>query len=349
MYLVSIVEWLVNADYLKIKKMKIIVTGGTGFLGGEIVNLLAENSHELICLTRRINKSRIFSENVEFVETDVTERESSAKLKRISEADIFIHSAGLAHQFGNVSENDFRRVNVEGTENAVKLAANAGCHRFLLVSSVAVYGRRENIDSVALDENAVCRPQGFYAESKYEAENVCRRLCLEKKIPLIVVRPATIIGEADRGNVLRLIRLIEKGYFVWIGKGENLKSLIYKKDAAAAIALLAENSRADYEVFNLSGETLRMNEIVGTIAAKLGKKVGRFSVSESLLEKLFRLNANYLSFGRIAKLEETVRKWLSNEVFDAGAIYEKYGFRAATPAVRALELETDWYLKQKSV
>jgi nucleoside-diphosphate-sugar epimerase len=335
--------------------MKILVTGATGFVGKAIVAELLQEKFDIYCLGSQKSENRDDLPN--FYKADVERFESLRNLENLGKIDVLIHTAGLAHQFGKITEENFWKTNVEGTRNTALLAINLKVRHFILISSVAVYGKgafkkknsktatAENINFI--DENSICEPDGIYARSKLESEIAAREICEKQQIPLTILRLATVIGEGDRGNVSRLIKAVDTNRFVWVGTGENYKSLIYKTDVGRACRIVLNKKRAETEIFNLTAEPLKMKQIVGQIASQLKKRIPKFSISAVTLKKLFRLNAWYFRFKKIEKLSETVEKWLSEEVFSGEKIKEEYGFRAETSIVEAIGRQAEFYKNQK--
>ncbi len=321
--------------------MRIVVTGASGFIGREIVSELQRLNHEVISF---VGLNRKNSENLSnIVSADISDFESLSGNCEIETAEVVIHSAGLAHQFGKTADEDFLNVNVKGTENVARLAVRLGVKHFILISSVAVYGNSGNNE--AIDETYVCNPKGIYAISKFKAEEIAQQICEENKISLTILRPATVIGENDRGNTARLIEAIDKKRFVWIGKGENRKSLIYKKDVALACLQVLDKKTSATEIFNVTGEALKMNFIVSEIARNLKQKTLPFRISERFLETIFGVNKKSLKIGKVSDLQETVKKWVSDDVFSGDLIQKKYGFHAETKISEALKRQTQFYLE----
>lgn len=328
--------------------MKVLITGATGFLGKELVSNFSKDDFEMICLSRfSQGESSVSRDNVKYIQTDISASPAAADLEIIDNVDVIIHCAGLAHQFGNVKRELFEQVNVRGTENISKYAVRAKCKRFILMSTVAVYGEQFQQKSIPIAEDNKCAPKGSYAETKFEGENVCKEILIPNKIPLTILRPVTIIGEEDKGNVMRLIKFINSGLFIWIGKGENKKSLIYKKDVAKACELIITKSDKAFEIYNLSAEPLSMKNIVNIISDSLNKKRKTFYLPKTLIEKFFSFNKRTFSFNKLIKLEETIRKWSSEEIFSAQLIEQTYGFKPAVSIEQAIRSETEWYLKTK--
>jgi nucleoside-diphosphate-sugar epimerase len=326
--------------------MKVLLTGATGFVGKEIAFELIKENFEVFCLGGLKAKNTDGLPN--FRQADITDFESLRNLEEPENFDVIIHSAGLAHQFGKVKKEDFWKINVEGTKNIARLGVKLKVKHFILVSSVSVYGNvKNNRGKNSIDENSVCEPEGVYAQSKLDSEKAAIEICEKNRIPLTILRLATVIGENDRGNTARLIKLIDKRLFIWIGKGENYKSLIYKNDVAKACLKVLDKKTCETEVFNVSAEPVLMKEIVSEIAAGLNKKVPPINLPFKFLEKIFRLNSKVFRLKRVFKLSETTQKWLSEDVFSSEKIASEYGFRAETPISEAIRRQVKAYKNRK--
>lgn len=333
--------------------MRVLVTGGSGFIGGTLVREFLKKKFEVHALINRSSEFKFDSElekPAQILSVDIRDAGGLKNLSTPDEFDVLIHTAGLAHQFGECAEKDFWEINVEGTKNIAEWAVGRSVKHFILLSSVAVYGKSKATESNAarhgLTEESECRPEGIYARTKLESENVARQICELNQMPLTVLRPATVIGENDRGNVFRLIKAIDRGRFVWIGKGKNLKSLIYKGDVAeACLNVLARKNGT--EIFNITADAMPMKEIVEEIHRRLGRKIPRFSISPNILDKLFRANRKTLNARRINKLSETVQKWLADDVFSGEKFHKTCDFQTATPIKEAIGREVEIYRREK--
>ena len=320
--------------------MRVLVTGANGFIGQAIVTALLSEKHEVFCLVS------FKSENVEKLPNvyrgDITDAESLMGLKALKNIDVVIHSAGLAHQFGKTHDKDFRQINVVGTENTAHLAGELQVRHFILISSVAVYGSVKNKTEL-IDEKFPCQPQSVYARSKFESEKVARKICENHKVALTVLRLATVLGEDDRGNTARLIKAIDRKRFIWIGNGENHKSLIYKADVADACVKILNKKTNVSEIFNLTGEPVKINFVVAEIAKNLNRKISGIKVPIKLLKNIFEANLKTLRSKKISKLSETVEKWMSEDVFSGDKFAEIYSFRPQTPICEAIRRQVKAY------
>jgi nucleoside-diphosphate-sugar epimerase len=328
--------------------MKVIITGATGFIGREIVSELQSKEFEVYALgNSNVNSSQ---SDLRFFKVDITNFEEVATLKQIGETDSIVHSAGLAHQFGNIEREKFQKTNVEGTKNILNLAASLKANHFVLISSTAIYETKKKINGELeiIYENSPCLPKTFYAESKLEAEHLAIKFCEQNNIRLTIFRLAPVIGEQNAGNVARLIETIDKKRFVWIGSGKNYKSLIYKKDVAKACRVILLHKKNGIEIFNIAAQPILMRDFVKQIAKLLGKKIPKFYIPPKILEGFFRLNKKSLRLGKISKISDTVEKWLSDDVYSAEKFEREYAFRPETSIFEALEKQIAWYKKQKT-
>jgi GlcNAc-P-P-Und epimerase len=322
--------------------MRVLVTGAAGFVGRAIVSELLEKNIEVFCLGNSKSENKYNLPN--FLRGDIRNFESLQHLSNLENIDTVIHSAGLAHQFGKTDERDFREINVEGTKNIAQIAVDLKAKHFILISSVAVYGSSKvDSNSDFVSEDFPLSPKGAYAKSKMEAELIAAEICEKNNIPLTILRLATVIGEGDPGNTARLIKAIDNRRFVWIGRGENLKSLAYKNDVAKACLSVLDKKSTKTEIFNVTAEPVKMKEIVSSIAASLNKKVSRITIPIAIFDKIFSANSKIFRSKRLFKLSETVEKWLSSDVFSGKKIADEYGFRAETPISEALCRQVKFY------
>ncbi len=347
--------------------MRVLVTGARGFVGKAIVEKLREEKVEVIELhRRRYNKENTSDKNSDkppvckFV-VDITNKEEVLSLANIGRIDAVVHSAGLAHQFGDTKSEDFTSVNINGTENILELGKLLKIKHFILLSSVSVYGNVLESGGYLreINEDAECNPKDFYAVSKFESEKSALKICGQSDYNLTILRLATVIGEEDRGNFLRLIKSIDKRRFLWVGKGINFKSLIYREDVAGAIwKILYENLSEESEknretievnkteIFNASAEPLNMREIVETISGELKKSVIGISINEKLLRFFFALNSATISYKKIGTFQKTVEKWLADDAYSAQNLCIRYKYKTAVSAKDAIRREVKWYLQQ---
>lgn len=341
--------------------MRVIVTGATGFIGREIVSELAEGGNTVFQVGRTPRYAAdgsLTAANGNFFKVDIVNYAGFDELRNLDNIDAVIHSAGLAHQFGDTSKKQFDAVNVTGTENVLKLATELNVRQFILISSTAVYGIKPSAQSggsgrepVIIDEETECQPETLYAESKLAAEKLAIASCQSHGLPLTILRLAPVIGEGSTGNAARLVEAVGRGRFVWIGTGQNLKSLIYKKDVAGAVRRILENKNMEQtvqpEIFNLAAPPLTMSDLVGEIKKCLRRDVPKFYIPPGLLRSVFAVNDRTIKSKEISKVSVTVEKWLSDDIYSGRKIKRVYDFEPPTTIAEAIEKQVAGYLKKK--
>jgi len=339
--------------------MKVLVTGASGFIGKEIVRECLNSGFEVIQIIshrskKNISESNKFRISGETVAVDITNRTNVRNLEKLQNIDVVLHAAGLAHQFGDTKKEEFDLVNVQGTRNISELAVTLKVKQVILISTTAVYGTaEESIDDNQrekqniFNENSETNPQTLYAKSKLEAERISTEICVENQIPLTIFRLAPVIGEENVGNVARLIRAIDRRRFVWIGSGENYKSLIYKNDVARACVKLCKEKNGGLEIFNLAGEPIRIKDFVREITDGLQRGVLPFKIPAIFTKFIFGVNEKILRIKKIYTVQQTIEKWLAVEIYPNGKIKDKYNFAPKFTIAEGVRRQVGSYILKK--
>ena len=208
--------------------MRVLLTGGSGFLGSHIAEQLKNAGHTVVCLVRR-------SSDVSFLETLGVERvfgavdDASTLPGALAGVDAIVHAAGLV-KARNAAE--FDRVNAAGTRSLAEAAiAHApSLQRFVHVSTAAVMGPGR--EGQKLSDRDPKNPQTLYAKSKLAAEKTL--LELRDRLPITILRPPAIYGPRDR-EILAFFTMVRR-MRVAFRLGGSLKSvsMIYVDDCARA-------------------------------------------------------------------------------------------------------------------
>lgn len=319
---------------------RILVTGANGFLGSAIINELIDG--DLSVKSTDINENAII-DKVSYHQADILR--PSTLSSAFDDIGAVIHAAGLAHIFdkSKLYSNRFHEVNAEGTKNVIEIAAEKGIKRFILISSVSVYGGL----SYDNDENGICQPEGSYAESKLNAEQYAIQTARESGINLTILRLATLYGEGDPGNIARLIRVLDKGRFIWVGDGKNLKSLLHRKDAARACAEVVKKPLSGINIYNVSAPPHLMKTIVDTIAFGLKKFPPSWYIPASLaLNSAKAIKLISLNHGRLSTVYDILQKWLANDYYKSEKFYSTFDFKIKISLQEGIQEEVSWYKKK---
>lgn len=283
--------------------MKLVITGGNGFLGkfirnsfvGEVVSIGRGEGNDLKC--------------------DLTK-----EVPVIPENDMVVHNAGKAHVVpkSKQEEEEFFEVNVIGTKN---LLAGLDLLRNLpkcvvFISTVAVYGKDTGI---LINEKSKLEGNTPYAKSKIEAEKLILDWGNERNVNVVVLRLPLVIGLPNPpGNLGAMISGIQKGRYARVGDGNFKKSMVLATDVASLIPKLVDQ----VGIFNL---TDRVNptlaELDSVIANSFGKKV--IHVPLKLLKVVSRIG-DVISFFPLNTYR--LKKLTANLTFDDQLAFEKIGW-----------------------
>jgi dihydroflavonol-4-reductase len=295
---------------------KVLVTGGTGFLGSYILEELIKNGYTVRAI-RRSSKlptwiSSTILENVEWVEGDILDIMS---LEDAMEGiDAVVHSAALV-SFVKKDKDLLYQLNVEGTANVVNAALEKNIQRLVHISSVAALGRKAGGHSV--DETAKWEEnhlQTHYARSKFKGELQAWR-GFSEGLDTVILNPSTILGYGDwTQSSCAIFKQIHDG-FGWYTSGLN--GFVDVKDVATVTRLLLEQGKSG-ERYVVNGATWTFRELQNTIADGFDKKRPSQKAPDWLLGIAWRLEAfRSLFTGKKPLLtKETARVAVSQTQFE---------------------------------
>jgi UDP-glucose 4-epimerase len=249
--------------------MKAIVTGGAGFIGSHLVDVLLAAGHQVVVLdnlsTGRLENLAHVKSKINFHECDITSLDSWPKL--IERGDWVFHLAALADIVPSIQQpGPYFRSNVDGTFNVLQASSAAGVSRFVYAASSSCYGVP---DTYPTHESADIRPQYPYALTKRLGEELVLHWAQVYKLPALSMRFFNVYGTRSRtsgtyGAVLGVFlaqKLAGKPFTV-VGDGAQTRDFTYVTDIADAL-LAAANSEKTNEVYNVgSGKSVSVNRLV---------------------------------------------------------------------------------------
>jgi len=253
--------------------MKIFVTGGSGFVGRELIAQLRAQQHDVRALARsEAAAAAVRAAGAEVVRGDLDDR--AALSAGMQGCDVVYHAAAKVEVWGR--REDFQRVTIDGTRNALSAAKDAGVRRFVHVSTEAVLvGGRPLIDA---DETWPLpdKPLGLYPWSKGQAERAVHE-AVRDGLDAVIVRPRAIWGAGDTVLSPRLAALVDAGKFAWVGGGHALTSTCHVKNVCAALQAAAARGRAGEVYFATDGAPLTYRAYLGGMLEAIGRDVSRVS------------------------------------------------------------------------
>lgn len=312
-----------------------LVTGATGAVGPAVVDLLLAEGCRVRVLTRSRAPLPWPGDRVESLRGDVTDADAA---RRAAEGvDWVFHLAALLHVAppAKLLPAEFDRVNVEGTRVVAGAAAEAGAERLVLFSTIAVYGPT---GADAVDEETPPRPDTPYGASKVRAEQAMAGVAVRTGLACATLRLAAVYGPRVKGNYARLANAIESGWFLPVGAGENLRTLVHEADVAHAALLVARSLRAAGRTYNVSdGSIHRLRDVIGAICHALGRPYPRLSLPEGVARAGARAaDLALLAFGRPGRFGPTLAKYTESVAVRADRITRELGFRPER------DLESGW-------
>ena len=299
------------------------MTGGTGVLGPGVVRQLAAAGHDVRVLVRQPPSPGLLPETVTSYVGDVTDPASLHEA--CANVGTVVHLAGLLH-VSRAPEAEYLRTNVGGTTNLLDAAKRSGVRRFLLASTIAVYGYnrpgRSNEDTPPI-------PDTPYGRSKLSAERAALSAQTEHLL-VGILRLAAVYGPSMRGNYRRLLEAMAAGRFVPVGRGRNLRTLVYQDDAAAAFVMAAEHPGIAGRVYNVTdGECHSVTQIVEALARALGRRSPRVFVPVPLARaRATLMEAGAGLAGRSSPVSvQAVEKYVEQVAVAGDRIQRDLGFR----------------------
>lgn len=241
-----------------------LVTGAGGFVGGQLVRSLRDQGFAVRAMVRNAaQRSGLEQLGAEVVVADLAKPETLPKA--VSGVRGVFHVAALFRQAG-LPEEEFYRVNAEGTRALLEAAIAAGVERFVYCSTVGVLG---DIANPPADETTPFAPGDMYQRSKMEGEKIAMEFFNSKKITGCVIRPAMIYGPGDT-RTLKIFKMIASRRFFYVGTGEAFVHFIDVRDLAQAFILAMTNRERNGEVYIIGGaEAVTLKDVVRRICGLL--------------------------------------------------------------------------------
>jgi nucleoside-diphosphate-sugar epimerase len=242
--------------------MKILVIGGSGFIGTRLVDELLKTGHDLSIFDK--NPSPTFNHLVTI--GDVRDQDQNALDKALHGIDV-VYNLAAEHRDDVTPTSLYYDVNVQGAKNIVKAAELNNAKKIIFTSTVAVYG----LNKPDPDEKSPTDPFNDYGKSKLQAERVFADWADKgSERSLTIVRPVVIFGENNKGNVFNLISQIAGNKFMMVGQGKNSKSMGYIGNIVEFL-IRALDFGSGIHLFNYADKPdMPVKELVETVRSELG-------------------------------------------------------------------------------
>lgn len=278
---------------------KILVTGASGFVGRQLCQTLSQKGFLVKGAVRQTAIAP--AEAVQYVpvgdigpDTDWTEA--------LIGVDLVVHLAGRAHIRRDRASNsmaEYERTNTLGTLRLAQMAAAAKIKRFIFLSSVKVNGE-ETHDQPFVETDRPA-PLGAYAVSKWRAEDGLLHLSQQGSLPVVIIRPPLVYGPGVRANFLQLIRWVDSGLPLPLGKIKNRRSLVGLRNLMDFIIICLHNPAAGGEIFLVSdGEDLSTPDLLQRVGGFLGRSTHLIPVPFQFMSIMARIMGKKDHFNKLS-------------------------------------------------
>ncbi|HEX7077784.1 MAG TPA: NAD(P)-dependent oxidoreductase [Candidatus Eisenbacteria bacterium] len=249
--------------------MRVLITGGTGFIGSGLARRLLGAGHSVRLLSliqtpaERSNADDLVARGASLIEGTVADR--SLHGAAIDGVDVVHHVAATMRE-ADVPDRVFWDTNVSATKDLVAACRRGGARRFVYCSTMGVTG---DVKGRVVDETVPYRPHDIYQRTKAAAEQWIVEECRRDALEATAVRPADVYGPGDR-RLLKLFQMVGSGKFVYLGSGRGRRHMIYIDDLLDGMIAAQELPAAVGEVFLLAGPSpIRLVDLVATIAREM--------------------------------------------------------------------------------
>ncbi|MDD3625694.1 MAG: NAD(P)-dependent oxidoreductase [bacterium] len=323
--------------------MRYLVTGGTGFIGSHLVELLLKNGHNVRVPVRKESSLRylpVKEKNLELFNCSFSDRELLRKL--CSHIDIIFHLAGSTKA---PSKKEYFRVNVDFTRNIYIAARESGSvSRFIFFSSQASKG--SSVGKLGLKENEFTEPISDYGKSKRKAEEVLSRISGPNRV---IVYLSSVFGPRDR-DFLTIFKLVKAGIFPYFGLKKRYINVVYVKDLVEQlyqISLL--DKRENWSINIASSSIYTWHSFLGSLSNVMDNKFRLIHLPSFLqipfgiyLDILHILTGSSQALDKDKLNELNKRYW----IMDTETLYKKLEQKERFSLEEGLKETYNWYLNK---
>ncbi len=263
---------------------KILITGGTGFIGSHLIEYLVKdgvpNKSIKLMIPPWDSLTNLRSGIYEVYIGDV--RDKADCENAMKSVDIVYHLAAKT-VIKNSSYGYYKDTNLDGTVNMINAAIKNKVKKFIYFSSISVFGLPAwRGDMININEKSDKNYSESYGRTKLEAENILIKTAKKSKLPYIIIRPTTVYGPRDKAGIYQLVNILKKGKYFFIGNALNKMDYIYVEDLVRA-ARMSEKSKIINEDFIIGAcKPITQKFLVETIANQLRIRMTKIHIPRSL-------------------------------------------------------------------
>ena len=250
-------------------KMKILITGASGFIGSFIVEEALRRGFETWAAVRKSSsREYLQDERIHFIELNLSSKEQLVEQLRPHQFDYVVHAAGVTKC---LNKQDFMRINCEGTKNFVNaiLELQMPIKRFVYLSSLSIFGAiKEQQPYEEIKETDTPQPNTEYGKSKLEAEHYLESV--SSRVPYIILRPTGVYGPREKDYFIMAKSIKQHSDFA-VGYQRQDITFVYVKDVVQAVFLTLEKGENGRKYFLSDGQVYQSTTFSDLIHEELGR------------------------------------------------------------------------------
>ena len=261
--------------------MKILVTGGAGFVGSHLVDALYARGDTVPVIDNfndfydpRIKRANLANTPVQIYSTDICDGDEVNKIIQKERPDVIVHLAARAGVRPSVQYPElYLKTNIFGTFNLLEAARNCGVEKFVFASSSSVYGA--TCDLPFREDQVLVQTLSPYASSKLAGEHLCSNYSYLYKMKVVCLRFFTVYGPRQRPDlsIHKFTRLISQGKPIEVyGDGTARRDFTFIDDTVQGVLGAIDFEGSPFEIFNLGeNQTVELREMIRLVEKALGK------------------------------------------------------------------------------
>ncbi len=253
----------------KFNKMKILITGASGFIGSFIVEEALRRGFDTWAAVRKSSSKEYLQDGrINFIELNLSSKAQLVEQLRTHAFDYVVHAAGVTKC---LNKADFHRINTEGTKNLIDaiLELQMPLKRFVFVSSLSIFGAiKERQPYEEIRETDTPQPNTEYGRSKLAAEQYLESL--EARVPYIILRPTGVYGPREKDYYMMAKTISQHSDFAVGYKRQDI-TFVYVSDVVQAVFLALEKGQKGRKYFLSDGQVYQSTTFSDLIHEELGR------------------------------------------------------------------------------
>ncbi|MGZ8399387.1 MAG: NAD-dependent epimerase/dehydratase family protein [Gemmatimonadales bacterium] len=250
--------------------MKLLVTGGTGFIGSHLAEEGRRRGAEVVVLgltgrpEEQANAALLSRMGVEVVSGSITDADLC---RRAARGATHIFHLAVAMREGGKRDDFFESINLDGTRHLLQAATAEPVERFVYCSTIGIYGHRA---PGITTEDSPLSPGNIYERTKVTAERLVRDFGVTCGLPIVILRPADVYGPRDQ-RLLKMFRGVSRGRFPLFGAGRGRRHMVYVDDVVSAFFKACDRPEAVGEGLIVAGpDSCTLRELIDEVTAATG-------------------------------------------------------------------------------